>query len=211
MSDQTTAQTAQKLSPSEFFTSQGIIDIDNPQITDIRWEQISQGLSRTARYNGLNGDVGIYSVAQHSVMGADALAIETGDNTLAGHFLLHDAHEAFVGDVTRPVKELLDQKLDGAFSKYFEPLKRRWDKAIHEAANISAPEFYDQQPLVNLMDERMLAFECRWFFPRYIHRAPSLAEYKTPKFKGVPKIWGTAEAELKFNCRLESYLGIIVR
>lgn len=43
-------------------------------------------ISRQTRFNGLNSDIGGYSIAQHCVLGADALMEEQGDTYLAHIF-----------------------------------------------------------------------------------------------------------------------------
>lgn len=59
---------------------------------------IARSLSRINRYNGHG--LFPYSVAQHSVALAKAVRPE-----FALEGLLHDAHEAFTGDVIRPIKQ----------------------------------------------------------------------------------------------------------
>ena len=72
----------------------------NPQPEDIVIEDIAHALAHICRYGGhINTH---YSVAQHSVLVASCLP---DDLALTG--LLHDATEAYLGDVVRPLKVLL--------------------------------------------------------------------------------------------------------
>lgn len=67
---------------------------------DIHIEDIAASLSRICRFNGhLRHDVEHYSVAQHSVHVSRLV-----ERTLARSALLHDATEAYVGDMVRPLK-----------------------------------------------------------------------------------------------------------
>jgi len=64
-------------------------------------ESIAGALSHINRFNG---HVGVYSVAQHSVLVAMQLPVEL---RLSG--LLHDGTEAYLGDVTSPLKAMLPE------------------------------------------------------------------------------------------------------
>lgn len=72
----------------------------DPAIFDIR--DIGRALAYQCRYNGHLPC--FYSIAQHSVMVADMLPDE-----LKQWGLLHDATEAYMGDVVFPVKALLPE------------------------------------------------------------------------------------------------------
>jgi uncharacterized protein len=72
----------------------------SPAEVDIR--DIAHALSMICRYGGHCER--FYSVAEHSVLGALTIA----DEALRLPFLLHDAPEAYLVDVPRPVKPYLD-------------------------------------------------------------------------------------------------------
>ena len=67
-------------------------------------EFIAHALAQQCRFNGhLNS---YYSVASHSVNLANYF-LDTGDEEGARYALLHDAPEAWIGDVISPIKHLL--------------------------------------------------------------------------------------------------------
>lgn len=199
--------TSKALSPTMCVTPWGIYDVVNPQEKDIKWDMIAQSLSRQTRFNGLNGDIGGYSIAQHCVLGADALMEEQGDTYLAAHFLLHDAHEAFIGDITRPVESYFGP----VFSEQVTILKTKWDEKIYSVASLVPPSAFNRKDLVTEMDDRMLAYEFHCFFPNLVKQIPEMTNMVPPKIKGVFKPWGPATSEIEFLDRLEKYLGINVK
>jgi 5'-deoxynucleotidase YfbR-like HD superfamily hydrolase len=75
-------------------------DILNPKIEDINIIDIAHSLSNTCRFGGHCKN--FYSVAEHSLLVGKKMHDISKGITLAG--LLHDAAEAYIGDVTRPVK-----------------------------------------------------------------------------------------------------------
>lgn len=72
----------------------------DPWVTDIVIEDIGHALSNICRWGGHCGP--FYSVAQHSVFVSDLLAPE-----LALDGLLHDASEAYLLDLPKPIKQHL--------------------------------------------------------------------------------------------------------
>lgn len=70
-----------------------------PQLDRIHIEDIAHGLSMICRFGGHSRE--FYSVAEHSVY--VSLACDPAD-AMAG--LLHDAAEAYVGDMIRPLKHM---------------------------------------------------------------------------------------------------------
>jgi 5'-deoxynucleotidase YfbR-like HD superfamily hydrolase len=71
----------------------------DPRPEDVDVEDIAHALSNVCRFAGHCRE--FYSVAQHSVIVSSAIY-----PALALHGLLHDAAEAYVHDITRPMKHL---------------------------------------------------------------------------------------------------------
>lgn len=127
---------------------------------------VAPQLARQARFNG--AAEGFYSVAQHCVHGADALYQETRRADLAAYFLLHDAHEAYIGDIPTPVTMALATlgRMNGVgqegrdIGHVLEAFRRLIDVAIWKAAGLSPPSVAMQRQIES-MDLRMLATEKR--------------------------------------------------
>lgn len=79
----------------------GTLDLLDPDPDDIELEDIAHALSNLCRFNGHSRT--FYSVAQHSVL-VSKLVPEK--DALAG--LMHDAGEAYFGDMSSPLKRILD-------------------------------------------------------------------------------------------------------
>lgn len=73
----------------------------SPDASNYTIDDIAHGLSNTCRYAGQCKR--FYSVAEHSVLVSQELETEKMEG------LFHDAAEAFIGDVTRPLKSMLGQ------------------------------------------------------------------------------------------------------
>ena len=75
----------------------------DPRPEEVRLDDIAHHLSRINRYNGAC-ELEHYSVAEHSVLMAQWL-LDTYDSPfLAYQGLFHDAPEAYIGDMVRPLK-----------------------------------------------------------------------------------------------------------
>lgn len=148
-----------------------------PGMIDIRGD-IAPALGRIARFNG-QVPGGAYSVAQHSVMGARALLDETSRPDLAAAFLLHDAHEAYLGDLTTPAADALASVIsrlllqDGCRPETAQNTLRlarellafRLDQAIFSAAGLKWPLWPADSYAIKRMDARCLGQEARQLMP----------------------------------------------
>lgn len=111
-----------------------------PRPEDIDFEEIAFALSRINRFIGHTGwseDLSLrhppYSVAQHCVIGTDWL-ISQGKPGAALAFLLHDAHEAYIGDIASPLIEAFSA-VDG-FRMCLDHLREKIDIAICVALDL---------------------------------------------------------------------------
>lgn len=132
----------------------------DPRAIDIRF--IAGTLAKINRYNGRTPLP--YSVAQHSVLVAQLLPAR-----LRRHGLLHDAHEAILGDMTSPLKAALRQ-LTGIDA--LGRLERAWDEAIHRALCLPWPLPGPDAALIKAADMRALATEMRDLMDIAVHRLP---------------------------------------
>ena len=118
----------------------------NPSPSQIAIGDIAHGLAHQCRFNGQTNK--FYSVAQHSVLVASILPREL---RLAG--LLHDASEAYLGDIVQPLKDLLPD-YQAIEAKFCEVLGTRFnvdlqpnDAIRHADLVVLATERRDLMPM----------------------------------------------------------------
>ena len=115
-----------------------------PKEKDISIEDIAHALSLMCRANGHFKE--FYSVGQHCIYCCEE-AIERGySNTVALACLLHDASEAYLADITRPVKRNLQNYLE---------IEEVLQNAIYEKY-IGRELTKEEQELISLVDDAML-------------------------------------------------------
>ncbi|MEM6676370.1 MAG: HD family hydrolase [Pseudomonadota bacterium] len=85
------------------------LDLLDPSPFDVEIEDIAQGLSRVARWNGQTSGEHPYSVAQHSLLVEDLMVRARPQASAAERLaaLLHDAPEYVIGDMISPFKAAL--------------------------------------------------------------------------------------------------------
>ena len=78
------------------------VDVLNLSAESVDPKDIAHGLAHLCRFGGHTAQY--YSVAEHSLHVAAMLMRQFGDEDLALAGLLHDAAEAYLGDIVRPLK-----------------------------------------------------------------------------------------------------------
>jgi hypothetical protein len=116
------------------------------------------------------------SVAQHSVLMAEEAFADTGDSELAAFCLLHDGHEAYIGDWTSPgTRAVFDQMLGvglgvpavigeaqaSRFKSALSAVKRRIDVNIFNAAGLDLQRYLALAETVHAYDMQALITERR--------------------------------------------------
>lgn len=147
------------------------VDLTRPDLSSIDvMVDIAIPLSLVNRFAGHTVRInhGGFSTAQHSYLGADAVLQETGGDTDAAlAFLLHDAHEAFIGDPTAPFVASLDrlardrfgQPATGMIRSALGVMKAGLDAAIYRKLGLTWPLSPYHDSIVADMDLRMLRRE----------------------------------------------------
>ena len=75
----------------------------DPRTEEVFIEDIAHALSLVCRFGGHCGQ--FYSVAQHSCVVASIIEANGGSEAAVLRGLLHDAAEAYIGDLIRPIKK----------------------------------------------------------------------------------------------------------
>jgi hypothetical protein len=169
--------------PDILLQSGNFFNFLTPESSIITIEDIAQGLANESRYNGQTR--GFYSVAQHSVM---VSLIVPPEYALAG--LLHDASEAVMKDLPKPLKRLLPD---------YQALEQTVEAAILAKFGITLP----LHPSIKVADLVLLATEKRDLMPPHEREegddVQPLAEVIVPM--------APAMAKLAFLCRYYELLG----
>jgi uncharacterized protein len=107
------------------------IELLDPDLSKVTIDELAHALARINRFCGHTRTISGYSVAVHSVAVSMHLPPQYA---LWG--LLHDAHEAFLGDITSPVKMAL-RELGGG--EAFERLESRLIVAVRRRFGLHGP------------------------------------------------------------------------
>lgn len=108
-------------------------DLGEPKPEMVDPLDIASALANTGRFSGHTR--AYYSVAQHSVLVALAVAEQLGDehphrSEALRWALLHDAHEAYTGDFTRPLKRAMQGECSIANEDPLGIIQSRVDAAV---------------------------------------------------------------------------------
>lgn len=203
----------------------------NPKVADIDFNvDIAGSLSRLARFTGdIRG--GAYSVAQHCVMGADLIYDRLASPLRAAAFLLHDAHEAYIGDIATPAQDAINWHLQAIledagltemicrnisgiagpllFKTAVRRLKSDLDETIYTAAGLEWPLRTEVAITVHEMDVLMLAAEVDAFMGGEVadwsvtRAVRAAGAIPDLRLKGI---WPASVAEARFKAAFRFYL-----
>ena len=155
--------------PPQILTSTGrYFDFNFPALDAIDIEDIATSLSRICRFTGHTTE--FYSVAQHSVY-VSFLVPEY----LALAALLHDASEAYMGDLSTPLKQLVPD---------YKAIEQRVERAICGRFGLDFP----MHPLIKEADLRMLVSERRDLMPKPLPEVDGTDRVAWSDFRGIKTV-----------------------
>lgn len=163
--------------------------LEDPQPHAVHWPDVAAALAKLCRFGG-HVDAGFYSVAQHCCVVCDSLPVD-----LRLYGLLHDAHEAYLGDWVRPLKHYLT-------GVDLLELEVRHVRAIHRAAGLAWPLTAVMKARIHEADLRALSTERRDLL------APARGSMHWPQADPFPyciKPWPWVRAADEWLGRLEQY------
>lgn len=170
--------------------------------SDISVIDIARSLSRIMRFGG--HATAALSVAEHSVAVAEIVQTEGGTERQQLYALMHDAHEAYLGDLVSPLKRFLKEKCHADLGGLQNEVQRR----ILKALDIPPPE-PSEMVLVEKADLWALTAERRLYMPG--NHVWYLDGVEVPEYvEGIYGAWGDDEARRIFEKnydRLRSSVG----
>lgn len=106
------------------------VDLLTPTADMICIEDVAHGLSMQCRYNGQIEK--FMSVAEHSMIVATGVEAAGGDRFEQLCGLMHDAHEAYIGDMLQPMKEM------PGLGDAYKALEEDWIEVVEEKFDLWA-------------------------------------------------------------------------
>lgn len=152
-----------------------LINPSNPAAEAVCLTDIAWALSRIPRFAGHTITETAYNVAQHSIYVSELVENflihssgmpECAANTVTRgkiketllHALLHDAHEAYIGDIPSPIKRIPE------LHETYKIMEMRLDHVIRLYFNLDEPD-EDQKSLIKHCDKLAQAIEGYQFMP----------------------------------------------
>ena len=135
----------------------------DPDPSQLDIGDITRALAKTCRFGGHCRS--FYSVAQHSVIVSELVEQRSGDPEDVFAALMHDAAEAYLGDMPHPLKHR------SALGEAFKAAERHLEQALQTRFNIK-PDV----PEIKRADRALLATERRAF---------SAEDWHWPELEGV--------------------------
>lgn len=172
-----------------------VIDFLNPTPNNISIVDIAEALSKQCRFTGHTAM--FYSVAQHCCLVHDLCSLEARPWAL-----LHDAHEAYIGDIPSPLKTAL-HALGGKLA--LDIIATRFDNAIAGAFKIQWPLSEQVNREINHFDKVALNTE-RYIMldQRAAHSTIWAKDLPSPRLGSLRTAWKWDTAFENFMDRFEA-------
>ena len=126
-----------------------IVDAFDLRVQDINRHDIAIGLANTCRWGGQTRRW--FSVAQHSVWAAWVADQLCFDGNISTYALLHDAHEAYMGDIIQPNRKRLLVQERGLVRASFESKESNAFRVILDSFELPYPT-EAQRALIEICD-----------------------------------------------------------
>lgn len=156
-------------------------ELADPRPEMVCIEDIARALSQINRFTGHTDWP--YSVAQHCVVMSEQIE----DDKLAYLALMHDAAEAYIGDMSLPLKRMLPD---------YKRIEERVERAVAEAFKLP----YPMPPEIKQADARMLMTEA----PQLLGPTPRDWGVDAKPFDVEIELWEPPWAEQMFMERFEA-------
>lgn len=182
------------------------VDLLDTKPEQIYAEDLAVQLARIPRWNGAT--VGrpseIYPVAMHSILVSMLLPADS-PSALKLAALLHDAHEAYIGDMPSPVKWAIRHVLrrNGCSVDPFRYISDFIQDAVHEAAGLPMV-FMEWHDAIKKADMWALALEDRYLMAPHPRLWIDLPDISHVDLRVVPRTPGDAARAFMFH--LERYV-----
>jgi hypothetical protein len=167
-----------------------MVNITRPTADMITLEDIAHALSRIPRFNGHSHIP--YTVARHTILVVDILKSWGANPELLLMAWLHDAPEAYLGDIPTPLKRL--------FQPMFNILEVRFLTAIYDALipnlEFGEPDDYGwlkhADGLALLVERAVLKYPGKptshdWQFPESLYEEAKKLEHLCPRHAFTPE------------------------
>ncbi len=158
-----------------------MVPLNAPTVDHIHLPDIARALARLPRFNGHT--LRPWSVADHSLLVLELVGTDAPAETRLAA-LLHDAHEAYLGDITTPVAAAIRGTRDAC---PIDGLKVLFDTAIAAALHFDPAAFHT--PAIRTADREALALEARHLMATPTQPWPNLPPVPcgiTPSWRSTP-------------------------
>lgn len=170
-----------------------LVDLLDPAASRFTIQDIASSLSKICRFNGHTS--AFYSVAEHSVIAS--LITQDRDPQIRLSALLHDAAEAFLGDIVKPIK---DDIWSGPTGRYWERMEQSWNAVIGSRFGCTLVPMPEP---VKAADRALLIAEQDLLLPKADLASEILPGFRDPDIEALINCWHPELAESWFLHRFE--------